>query len=113
MTDRNQYQVTIGPEYACDWGWQTDHPGVWTESDHEGVRWFFLGGLTELGRRALLKHFQLEDVAHEYPLGIIIRTGPAELVARRRALEKQNGLEKATIISDLAGYRIPPEALAA
>ena len=64
-----KYEVAFQSNHelrACDWRWPDNKP-VWTMSSREGVQWFNDGQLTEEGRRALLEHFGLDDIA-EYPL---------------------------------------------
>lgn len=97
---------------ACDWGWPTN-TGRWTESEHESVQWIPNGGLTEMGRKALLKHFGLESVAAQFPLNILETISPAALLHVRRDMERKNTkLKRLEMLSDRVGDHCTPEQFA-
>lgn len=104
MTKAQQYSVFIkGCDYATDWGWPDNAQKKWMESERDGRQWCSVGSLSEPGRKALLKHFHLEALVLEFTLETLAQTSPEELIARRRALEEEFGLERAQISNELHG----------
>ncbi len=101
-----KYEVAFadpgGELCACDWRWPKDHP-VWTMSSREGVQWYDDGSLTEKGRRALLEHFGLTDIAETLSLEVIRETPPLRLVGLRRTLENTHSLPRKTCVSTSIG----------
>ena len=65
--------------HAVDWRWPDTKDARWTMSDREDGHWFGGDPLTEEGRAALLKHFELEDQAEELSLSAIEVLSPHSL----------------------------------
>lgn len=113
--DSRQYSVDfvngMGVKRSCDWRWPEDLP-VWNMASREEAetRWYPDGPLTEEGRRALLKEFNLENIAAQLPLETISRMSPSALLAKHRELEEaDHGLPQIHPVSYRIGGHIPPE----
>lgn len=96
---------------ALDWGWR--EKGIWTASYCEGltVNWAPFDEERERIRRALLKHFWLENWEDEFSYERIVKMSPRELAKERRSREAEDPkhLLKVVMISDTLGYHIEAE----
>ena len=91
---RNQYLVRFWVDDRCfdaDWRWPDIRAAAWQLSEKDGIQWFPSGALTTEGRAAMLKHFELEARAAEFPMETLVSICPRDLERefRKSSLARQ------------------------
>lgn len=107
-----QYSINFykdGERRAADWNWMEKG---WAQSDFEGVTWI-PRSLSEDGRQAILKHFQIPDDGESPTILSIKNMPPAHLLAWRRKIESERGLTMVYPVSNRMGDHIGAELVAA
>ena len=86
---------------AIEFGWSKSSSEIWVMTERaSSVQWGPPFDLNEAGRAALLRHFELESVAHEYPVAILQGIHPDDLKRRAQALQlaaAEHELSKVTL----------------
>ena len=91
-------------QFAADWDWNVKGEWARSEKDGPGTAWITYTGLDEKAYQAILRHFDLEKWAEEFPIDRLIFMSPKELAVARRKKESECGLERKEMRSDTLGY---------
>lgn len=93
------FDVVVSVLHAADWDWHNKKG--WSISMFEDMKWEFRKhNLDEESRLAILKKFGLIEWKEEFPLEMVEKLSPVQLMRARRRKEKENKLPRLEAYSD-------------